>query len=141
MERKQITPYMLKELERLLQTPGIKIEKKQGIINFFDVEYTVVDDMGQELLYFKRQYHVRNVSIYAPDECEFWYNIKFKGTEIVKDVVYKEREQFSNPRILLYNKIFSSLNEKYTYAEKVACGQDRITFFDKIRQMFKHRTK
>ena len=143
MERKQITPYMLKELERLLQTPGIKIERKKGDLNFFDMEYTVVDDMGQELLYFKRRYHVRHVPIYATDEdeFEFWYNIKFKGTEIVKDVVYKEREQFSNPRVLLYNKIFSSLNEKYTNAEKVACGQDRITFFDKIRQMFKHRTK
>jgi hypothetical protein len=143
MERKQITPYMLKELERLLQTPGIKIEKKQGnIINFFDVKYTVFDDMGQELLYFKRRYHVLSEPIDAPDECEFWYNIKFKGTEIVKDVVYtRESKQFSNPRILLYNKIFSLLNEKYTNAEKVACGQDRITFFDKIRQMFKHRTK
>ena len=145
MERKQITPYMLKELERLLQTPGIKIEKKQGnIINFFDVTYTVFDDMGQELLCFKKQYYVRHVPIHAPDETEFefWYNIKFKGTEIVQDVVYtRESKQFSNPRILLYNKIFSSLNEKYTNAEKVACGQDRITFFDKIRQMFKHRTK
>lgn len=142
MERKQITPYMLKELERVLQTPGIKIERKKGIINFFDVKYTVVDDMGQELLCFKRQYHVRNVSIYAPDECEFWYNIKFKGTEIVKDVVYtKGSEEFSNPRMRLYNKIFSSLNEKYTNAEKVACGQVRITLFDKIRQMFKCKVK
>ncbi len=143
MERKQITPYMLKELERVLQTPGIKIERIKGKLNFFDMEYTVVDDMGQELLYFKRQYHVRHVPIDAPDETEFeyWYNIKFKGTEIVKDVVYKEREQFSNPRVLLYNKIFSSLNEKYTNAEKVACGQDRITFFDKIRQVFKCKAK
>ena len=143
MEQKQITPYMLKELERLLQTPGIKIERKQGCTNFFDVKYTVVDDMGQELLYFKRRYHVLSAPIDAPDEdmLEFWYNIKFKGTEIVKDVVYKERGQFSNPRMLLYNKIFSLLNEKYTNAEKVACGQDRITFFDKIRQVFKCKVK
>ena len=108
------------------------------------MKYTVVDDMGQELLYFKRRYHVRHVPIYAPDEAEFEYryNIKFKGTEIVKDVIYtKEREQFSNPRMPLYNKIFSLLNEKYTNAEKVACGQDRITFFDKIRQVFKCKVK
>jgi hypothetical protein len=144
MERKQITPFMLKELERVLQTPGIKIERKQGCANFFDVKYTVVDDMGQELLYFKRRYHVLSEPIDAPDEdmLEFWYNIKFKGTEIVKDVVYtKEREQFSNSRLCLYNKIFSLLNEKYTNAEKVACGQDRITFFDKIRQAFKCKVK
>ncbi len=143
-QKKQITQPMLEDLKRLLQTPGIKIERKQGNINFFDMKYTVVDDMGQELLCFKRRYHVRNVPIYAPDEAEFefWYNIKFKGTEIVKDVVYtKEREQFSNPRLRLYNKIFSSLNEKYTNAEKVACGQDRITFFDKIRQVFKCKVK
>ena len=135
---------MLKDLKRLLQTPGIKIERQQGYTNFFDVKYTVVDDMGQELLYFKRRYHVRSVPIYAPDEAEFefWYNIKFKGTEIVKDVVYtKEREQFSNPVLCLYNEIFSSLDEKYTNAKKVACGQDRITFFDKIRQVFKCKVK
>ena len=140
MERKQITPFMLEELERLLQTPGIKIERTLGRPNPFNMEYTVVDDMGQELLYFKRRYNVRYVPIYAQDdvEFEFLYNIKFKGTEIVKDVMYtKEREQFSNPRMPLYNKIFSLLNEKYTNAEKVACGQDKITFFDKIRQMFK----
>ncbi len=144
MERKQITPFMLKELERLLQTPGIKIERKLGRLNFFDMEYTVVDDMGQELLYFERRYHVRHVPIYAPDEAEFeyWYNIKFKGTEIVKDVVYaKGSEELRNSRMCLYNKIFSSLNEKYTNAEKVACGQDRITFFDKIRQVFKCKVK
>ena len=144
MERKQITFYMLKELQRLLELPGIKIAKKQSNMNFFDMEYTVVDDMGQELLYFKRRYNVRYVPIYAQDdvEFEFLYNIKFKGTEIVKDVMYtKEREQFSNPRMPLYNKIFSSLNEKYTNAEKVACGQDRITFFDKIRQVFKCKVK
>jgi hypothetical protein len=144
MEQKQITPYMLKELERLLQTPGIKIERKLGRPNSFNMEYTVVDDMGQELLYFKRRYNVRYVPIYAQDdvEFEFLYNIKFKGTEIVKDVMYtKETEQFSNPRMPLYNKIFSLLNEKYTNAEKVACGQDRITFFDKIRQVFKCKVK
>ena len=144
MERKQITPQMLKELERLLQTPGIKIERKLGRLNFFNMEYIVVDDMGQELLYFKRRYHVRHVPIYVPDdvEFEFLYNIKFKGTEIVKDVMYtKESERFSNPRMPLYNKIFSLLNEKYTNAEKVACGQDRIKFFDKIRQVFKCKVK
>ena len=144
MERKQITPFMLEELERLLQTPGIKIERTLGRPNPFNMEYTVVDDMGQELLYFKRRYNVRYVPIYAQDdvEFEFLYNIKFKGTEIVKDVMYtKEREQFSNPRMPLYNKIFSLLNEKYTNAEKVACGQDRMTFFDKIRQVFKCKVK
>jgi hypothetical protein len=144
MGQKQITPFMLKELERLLQTPGIKIERKLGRPNSFNMEYTVVDDMGQELLYFKRRYNVRHVPIYAQDdvEFEFLYNIKFKGTEIVKDVMYtKETEQFSNPRMPLYNKIFSLLNEKYTNAEKVACGQDRITFFDKIRQAFKCKVK
>lgn len=144
MERKQITSRMLEDLKRLLQTPGIKIERKQGRLNFFDMEYTVVDDMGQELLYFKRQYHIRHVPIYAPDEVEFefLYNIKFKGTEIVKDVVYtKEREQWGNHILPLYNKIFSLLNEKYINAEKVACGQDRITFFDKIRQVFKCKVK
>ena len=144
MERKQITPFMLEELERLLQTPGIKIERTLGRPNPFNMEYTVVDDMGQELLYFKRRYNVRYVPIYAQDdvEFEFLYNIKFKGTEIVKDVMYtKEREQFSNPRMPLYNKIFSLLNEKYTNAEKVACGQDKITFFDKIRQVFKCKVK
>ena len=144
MECKQITPYILKDLERMLQTPGIKIEKKEGNINFFDVEYTVVDDMGQELLYFKRQYHVRHVPIYAPDEAEFefWYNIKFKGNEIVNDVVYaKDKEQFSHSRLHLYNKIFSSLNEKYIKAEKNACAQDKIKLFDKIKQMFKCKVK
>ena len=144
MERKQITFYMLKELQRLLELPGIKIAKKQGNMNFFDMEYTVVDDMGQELLYFKRQYRVRHVPIYAPDEAEFeyWHNIKFKGTEIVKDAVYANgSEELRNPRMHLYNEIFSSLNEKYTNAEKVACGQDRITFFDKIRQVFKCKVK
>ena len=144
MERKQITPYMLKELERVLQTPGIKIAKKQGNMNFFDMNYTVVDDMGQELLYFKRRYHVHSVPIYAPDEAmlEFWYDIKYKGNKIVNDVVYtKDKEQFSHPRLLLYNKIFSSLNKKYTNAEKVACGQGKITFFDKIRQAFKCKAK
>ena len=144
MERKQITPFMLKELERLLQTPGIKIERKLGRLNFFNMEYTVVDDMGQELLYFNRRYHVRHVPIYAPDEAEFEYryNIKFKGTEIVKDVMYaKGSEELRNSRMCLYNKIFSLLNEKYTNAEKVACGQDRITFFDKIRQVFKCKVK
>ena len=144
MERKQITPFMLKELERLLQTPGIKIERKLGRLNFFNMEYTVVDDMGQELLYFKRRYHVRHVPIYVPDdvEFEFLYNIKFKGTEIVKDVMYtKESERFSNPRMRLYNKIFSSLNEKYINAKTNSCGQDRITFFDKIRQVFKCKVK
>ena len=144
MEQKQITPYMLKELQRLLESPGIKIEKKQGNISLYDVEYTVVDDAGQELLYFKRRYHVCNVPIYAPDEAmlRFTHNIKFKGIEIVNDAVYtKDREQFSNPRLRLYNTIFSSLNEKYTNTEKVACGQDRITFFDKIRQVFKCKVK
>lgn len=144
MERKQITPYMLKELQRLLESPGIKIEKKKGKLSVDDVEYTVVDGAGQELLYFKRRYHVRHVPIYTPDEAEFeyWYNIKFKGTEIVKDVVYtKGNEEFHNPRMRLYNKIFSSLNEKYTNPEKVACGQDRITFFDKIRQACKCKAK
>ena len=144
MEQKQITPYMLKELQSLLESPGIKIERKKGNLNFFDMEHTVVDDMGQELLYFNRRYHVRHVPIYAPDEAEFeyLYNIKFKGTEIVKDVVYaKGSEEFRNPRMRLYNKIFSSLNEKYTNTEKVACGQDRITFFDKIRQVFKCKVK
>lgn len=140
MERKQITPYMLKELQRLLKLPGIKIAKKQGNMNFFDMEYTVVDDMGQELLYFKRQYH----PIYAPDEAmlEFDYTIKYKGNKIVNDVVYtKENEQFNNPSLRLYNKIFTSLNEKYINAEKVACGQGKITFFDKIRQAFKCKAK
>ncbi len=144
MERKQITFYMLKELQRLLELPGIKIAKKQGNMNFFDMEYTVVDDMGQELLYFKRQYHLHSVPIYAPDEAmlEFDYTIKYKGNKIVNDVVYtKDKEQFSHPRLLLYNKIFSSLNEKYTNAEKVACGQGKITFFDKIRQAFKCKAK
>ena len=136
MGQKQITPQMLKDLKRLLQTPGIKIERKQGGANFFNVEYTVVDDMGQELLYFKRRYHVRSVPICAPDEV--WYNIKFKGTEIVKDVVYTKG---SEELMCLYNKIFSLLNEKYTNAEKVAYGQDRITFFDKIRQVFKCKVK
>lgn len=136
MERKQITSRMLEDLKRLLQTPGIKIERKQGGANFFNVEYTVVDDMGQELLYFKRRYNVRYVPIYAQDEV--WYNIKFKGTEIVKDVVYTKG---SEELMCLYNKIFSLLNEKYTNAEKVAYGQDRITFFDKIRQVFKCKVK
>lgn len=143
-QKKQITQQMLEDLKRLLQTPGIKIERKKGKLNFFDMEYTVVDDMGQELLYFKRQYRVRHVPIYAPDEAEFeyWHNIKFKGTEIVKDAVYANgSEELRNPRMHLYNEIFSSLNEKYTNAEKVACGQDRMTFFDKIRQVFKCKVK
>ena len=143
-QKKQITQPMLEDLERLLQTPGIKIERKKGRLNFFDTEYTVVDDMGQELLYFKRRYNVRYVPIYAQDdvEFEFLYNIKFKGTEIVKDVMYtKESEQFSNPRMPLYNKIFSLLDEKYTNAGKNSCGQDRITFFGKIRQVFKCKVK
>ena len=143
-QKKQITSQMLEDLKRLLQTPGIKIERKLGRPNSFNMEYTVVDDMGQELLYFKRQYHVHSVPIYAPDEAmfEFDYTIKYKGNKIVNDVVYtKDKEQFSHPRLLLYNKIFSSLNEKYTNAEKVACGQARITFFDKIRQAFKCKAK
>ena len=140
MEQKQITPYMLKELQRLLESPDIKIEKKQGKINFVDVEYTVVDGAGQELLYFKRRYHVCSVPVCDPDEAmlRFAYNIKFKGIEIVNDVVYtKDREQFSNPRLRLYDKILSSLNKKYTSLEKNAYVQEKIGFLNKVRQMFK----
>ena len=140
MEQKQITPYMLKELQCLLESPGIKIEKKQGNISFFDVEYTVVDGAGQELLYFKRRYHVCNVPIYAPDEAmlRFTHNIKFKGIEIVNDAVYtKDREQFSNSRLRLYNTIFSLLYEKCTSSEKSAYVQEKMGFLDKVRQMFK----
>lgn len=140
MEQKQITPYMLKELQRLLESPGIKIEKKQGKINFVDVEYIVVDGAGQELLYFKKRYHVCNVPVCDPDEAmlRFAYNIKFKGIEIVNDVVYtKDREQFSNPRLRLYDKIFSSLDKKYTSLEKNAYVQEKIGFLNKLRQIFK----
>ena len=140
MEQKQITPYMLKELQCLLESPGIKIEKKQGKINFVDVEYTVVDGAGQELLYLKKRYRVCNVPVCDPDEAmlRFAYNIKFKGIEIVNDVVYtKDREQFSNTRLRLYDKILSSLNKKYTSLEKNAYVQEKMGFLDKVRQMFK----
>ena len=104
------------------------------------MEYTVVDGAGQELLYFKRRYHVCNVPIYAPDEAmlRFTHNIKFKGIEIVNDAVYtKDREQFSNSRLRLYNTIFSLLSEKCTSSEKSACVQEKMGFLDIVRQMFK----
>jgi hypothetical protein len=43
----------------------------------------------------------------------------------------KERYQFSDPRLCLYNKIFSSLNKKYINAAKVACVRDKIVFLIK----------